>query len=128
MNLDLSILYLVGLYSAYLTGALSLRTQAGQPGSTLDQTPAKISYATLALTVAIAIPTTLQFFFPEILQLFERNYERFLMGDWWRIVTSLFVQDGGISGSIFNLVSLVLVGTVAEKLWGSRKWLMIFFT
>jgi membrane associated rhomboid family serine protease len=78
--------------------------------------------------LAIAIPTTLQFFFPTLLQLFERDYERFLAGDWWRLVTSLFVQDGGIGGSIFNLVSLILLGVVAEKLWGSRRWLVIFFT
>jgi membrane associated rhomboid family serine protease len=60
--------------------------------------------------------------------LFERNYARFLSGDWWRLITSLFVQDGGSSGSIFNLVSLLLIGTIAEKLWRSPRWLLIFFT
>jgi membrane associated rhomboid family serine protease len=122
MSLLLSFLYIVGIYGAYLAGSFYLRTQSD------GQAPRKIPYATIALMVAIAIPTTLQFFFPEILQLFERNYERFLAGDWWRIVTSLFVQDGGMSGSIFNLVSLLLIGTVAETFWGSRKWLIIFFT
>jgi len=86
-----------------------------------------VPYATLALTIAIAIPTTLQFFFPSVLQEFERDYIKFLAGDWWRIITPLFVQDGGVSGSIFNLVSLVLVGSVAERLWGSQRWLIIFF-
>ena len=33
----------------------------------------------------------------------------------------------GVSGSIFNLVSLLLVGTIAEKLWGSQRWFIIFF-
>jgi hypothetical protein len=37
------------------------------------------------------------------------------------------VQDGGLSGSIFNLVSLVLVGSVAERLWDRQRWLVIFF-
>jgi rhomboid protease GluP len=59
--------------------------------------------------------------------MFERDYTRFLAGDWWRVLTPLFVQDGGLSGSIFNLVSFVLVGTVAEKIWGSQRWLLIFF-
>jgi membrane associated rhomboid family serine protease len=77
--------------------------------------------------LAIAIPTILQFFFPALLQMFERNYERFLAGDWWRMITPLFVQDGGLSGSIFNLVSLALVGSVAERLWDSQRWLVIFF-
>jgi membrane associated rhomboid family serine protease len=59
--------------------------------------------------------------------MFERNYERFLAGEWWRLITALFVQDGGVSGSIFNLVSLLLVGIVAERLWGGQRWLIIFF-
>ena len=59
--------------------------------------------------------------------MFERDYRRFLAGDWWRLITPLFVQDGGVSGSIFNPVSLLLVGTIAEKLWGSQRWLIIFF-
>jgi membrane associated rhomboid family serine protease len=43
------------------------------------------------------------------------------------LVTPLFVQDAGITGSIFNLVSLALVGTVAEQLWGRWRILVIFF-
>src|SRR5215510_8539444 len=99
MNLFLTGLYIVGLYSAYLAGSLYLRT-----GST-NQTERPVPYATFAITLAIAIPSTLQLFFPVILQMLERNYEQFLAGDWWRLVTPLFVQDGGVSGSIFNLVS-----------------------
>jgi membrane associated rhomboid family serine protease len=121
VNLFLAGLYIIGLYSAYLAGSLYLGMQAA------NQTRRQVPYATLALTIAIAIPTTLQFFFPSVLQEFERDYIKFLAGDWWRIITPLFVQDGGVSGSIFNLVSLVLVGSVAERLWGSQRWLIIFF-
>jgi len=32
-----------------------------------------------------------------------------------------------LSGSIFNLVSLLLVGSASEQLWGSRRWLIIWF-
>src|SRR6185503_5326540 len=121
MNLFLSVTYAIGLYGAYLAGTFHRIEQLN------SQSQRSVPYGTLLLTLAIAIPTTLQFFFPSLLPLFERNYERFLAGDWWRLVTSLFVQDGGIAGSIFNLVSLILVGVVAERLWGSRRWLVIFF-
>jgi len=121
VNLFLSVLYTVGLYGAYLAGSLFLRAQSN------PQTERQVPFATLVLLLAISIPTALQFFFPSLLQMFERNYTRFLAGDWWRIVTPLFVQDGGVSGSIFNLVSLLLIGTVAEKIWGSQRWLLIFF-
>ena len=121
MNLFLSVIYAIGLYGAYLAGTFYLREQPN------PQPQRSVPYSTLLVTLAIAIPTALQFFFPAILQLFERDYARFLTGDWWRLITSLFVQDGGVSGSIFNLVSLLLVGIVAERLWGSRRWLIIFF-
>jgi membrane associated rhomboid family serine protease len=120
MNLFLSVIYVIGLYGAYLAGSFHLREQAD------PERKRSVPYSTLLLTMAIAIPTTLQFFFPILLQLLERNYERFLAGDWWRLVTSLFVQDGGVSGSIFNLVSLLFVGIIAERLWGSRRCLIIF--
>ena len=77
--------------------------------------------------MAIALSTTLQFFFPAILSALQRDYVRFVGGEWWRVITPLFVQDGGIAGSIFNLVTLLLVGAVAEYLWGSRRMIGIFF-
>lgn len=121
VNLFLSVLYAVGIYSAYLAGSLTLRTQSANVPKN------RLPYATLWITLAVAIPTILQFYFPAILQMLERDHTQFLAGDWWRIITPLFVQDGGVSGSIFNIVSLVLVGSVAEKLWGSQRWLIIFF-
>jgi membrane associated rhomboid family serine protease len=127
MNLILSILYIVGLYSAYLAGSLYLRTQAADPESASPRSSKGVPYTTLFIALAIAIPSTLQFFFPALLQLLERNYLKFIAGEWWRLLTSLFVQDGGIGGTIFNLVSLLLIGTVAEKLWGSQRWIIIFF-
>jgi membrane associated rhomboid family serine protease len=127
VNLFLSVLYAVGLYSAYLAGSLYLRMQPANLAINPDQTASRVPYATLLLTLAIAIPTILQFFFPSLLPMLERDYTRFLAGDWWRILTPLFVQDGGVSGSIFNVVSLVLVGSIAERLWGSQRWLITFF-
>src|SRR5512147_2726565 len=117
----LPILYAFGLYSAYIAGFLFRRT--GPAGPRAFRTP----QTTLFLLLLIAIPTTLQFFFPVLLPLFERNTARFLSGEWWRIITPIFFQDGGISGAIFNLVSLALVGFVAEQYWDSRNMLMIFF-
>jgi hypothetical protein len=62
-----------------------------------------------------AIPTTPQFFFPAVLDVFERDYSRIAAGDWWRLVTALLVQDGGVGGSLFNLISLALLGRLAEQ-------------
>ena len=112
-----------------MAGLIRVRTEnssiisSTEPADFISNPP----WATLSLFVAIGVPTTLQFFFPYILTLFRRDKVAFLAGDWWRIITPLFVQDGGVSGSIFNLVSLLIVGSIAERLWGSRRWLILFF-
>ena len=124
-NLFLLVLYLFGLYSAFVAGSILLRTSASFPAPN----PRELHFprTTLLLLLAVAVPSTLQFFFPAILAVFQRDYERFLQGEWWRLITPLFVQDGGVSGTIFNLVSLLLVGSVVERLWGGRYMLIIFF-
>jgi rhomboid protease GluP len=116
-----------GLYLALIAGLIFIRSRP--PASVRPSAPAvsRIPLATLVLAAAIALPTTLQFVFPAILSLLQRDFTRFAHGEWWRVITPLFVQDGGVAGSIFNLLTLLLVGTVAECLLGSRRMLGIFF-
>jgi membrane associated rhomboid family serine protease len=47
-------------------------------------------------------------------------------GQWWRLFSSAVVQDGGIAGTVFNLVILAIVGVVALRAWGSVRGLIIF--
>lgn len=118
----LPVLYIFGLYSAYLAGFLYLRTRSATKPVSL-----RFPRMTLFLFLMIAIPTTLQFFFPGLLPLFQRDTTRFMNGEWWRVITPLFFQDGGISGTIFNLMSLALIGFVVEQYWDGRKMLVFFF-
>ena len=39
-------------------------------------------------------------------------------GQLWRLLTALLVQDGGIPGTVFNLLGLVAVGVAAERRLG----------
>jgi rhomboid protease GluP len=126
MNFVLPVLYALGLYCAYAAGSLFLKTHSPQPLHRSKTLALHLPWATLLLLLAIAVPTTLQFFFPAILSLFQRDYARFIGGDWWRLLTPLFVQDSGVGGAIFNLIGLLLVGGVAEQLWDSRQVLSIF--
>jgi membrane associated rhomboid family serine protease len=127
MNSLLLACVILGLYSACTAGFTFIRNRSVQPLRT-PTTPAwRFPRATFLLAVTVALPTTLQFFFPEILFAFRRDYARFLSGDWWRLITPLFVQDGGIAGAVFNVVSLLLVGGVAEQIWGSKWTIGIFF-
>jgi membrane associated rhomboid family serine protease len=50
-----------------------------------------------------------------------------LHGDWWRTATALFVQDGGVVGTLSNLAFLVALGAVAEQAISRPRWLICYF-
>jgi membrane associated rhomboid family serine protease len=50
-----------------------------------------------------------------------------LHGDWWRSVTSLFVQDGGLLGTLSNLAFLLVIGALAEQVLPPWRWLACYF-
>jgi membrane associated rhomboid family serine protease len=127
MNQLSPVCLVVGLYWALLAGRLFIMDRAGQPARGPVSPLYRFPLATALLALAISVPTTLQFFFPIVLSALRRDYARFLAGDWWRLITPLFVQDTGLAGACFNIVTLLLVGATAEKLWGARRKLVIFF-
>jgi membrane associated rhomboid family serine protease len=73
-----------------------------------------------------ALITTLQFIFPEVLSEFRRNREALLAGEWWRMVTPLFVQAHGWRQCCFNGVAAVIVCPLAERLYGKRLLALYF--
>lgn len=127
MNLLLPSLYIVSLFSAYAGGSFFLNSGSTQASFDSKATTHTVPSVTLLLLLLVSIPTTLQFFFPILLLFLQRDTTRFVNGEWWRLVTPLFVQDGGVTGAIFNLVTLFLVGSVAEEIWGKRNTLVLFF-
>jgi membrane associated rhomboid family serine protease len=50
-----------------------------------------------------------------------------LHGDWWRTFTALFGQDGGVAGTVSNLIFLVAVGVLAEQVVSRPRWLLACF-
>jgi membrane associated rhomboid family serine protease len=51
-----------------------------------------------------------------------------LHGDWWRTSTALLVQDGGVAGTVSNLLFLLLLGTLAEQVVSREGWLAAYLT
>jgi rhomboid protease GluP len=49
-----------------------------------------------------------------------------LTGEGWRVVTPIFVERGGARELTLNLVTLAVVGTLVERVWGSRAWLVFY--
>jgi membrane associated rhomboid family serine protease len=113
---------IVGLYAAVTAGSQFIRGRRS-----VADANGPYPLATLALVASVALPGTLQLFLPGLLPTFERDSARILSGEWWRLMTPLFVQDGGLLGFIFNLLGLILASRVAEQLWGSVLTIVLFF-
>src|SRR5699024_9817718 len=47
-------------------------------------------------------------------------------GEWWRIVTSMFIHIG-IFHLIMNMIALYYLGTVVERIYGSLRFIYIYF-
>ena len=73
-----------------------------------------------------ALITGLQFVFPEVLEALRRNREALLAGEWWRMVTPLFVQAYGWVQVCINGVLAVILCPVAERLYGKRLLVLYF--
>ncbi|HTQ07624.1 MAG TPA: rhomboid family intramembrane serine protease [Polyangiaceae bacterium] len=81
--------------------------------------------ATSVVFVVTSAVTALSLFVPSVLAALERTPAAGA-GEPWRLVTALFVERGGAAEIALNLVTLAVVGTLAERAWGSRAWLVFY--
>ena len=56
-----------------------------------------------------------------------RDAARIDDGQWYRLVTGMFFQDGWALGLAFNLAGLAVLGAVAERVFGRGRWLVLYF-
>lgn len=89
--------------------------------------PKRSSAVVSVLIIGVtALTTGLQFIFPEILSAFRRNPEALLAGEWWRMVTPLFVQSNGLRQCVGNGVAAIIFLPLAERFYGNRLWTLYF--
>jgi rhomboid protease GluP len=62
---------------------------------------------------------------PSLVKLGAASATELLQGEWWRLATSIFVH-GTIWHLLVNVASLVMIGAVAEHLWGRWRTFAIF--
>jgi hypothetical protein len=81
----------------------------------------------LATTIVIGVPSLLQFAYPAITAALEREPHLTIQhGQWWRILTAVMAQDGGVAGAVFNLVVVALVTLLGEWIWGRWRTIVLF--
>ena len=104
--------------AAFGTAIQLYRTSAGKRRS-----PPIITVLIIGSTALI---TGLQFVFPEVLTALRRDREALLAGEWWRMVTPLFVHAYGWWHGCVNLVAAVIFCPLAERLFGKRLLALYF--
>ena len=86
----------------------------------------RLPVATAVVFVITATTSVLGLVIPGMLKGWQRAPQG-LHGDWWRTFTALFVQDGGVAGTISNLAFLLVLGAMAEQVLGAGRWLACYF-
>jgi membrane associated rhomboid family serine protease len=102
-------------------GSTVLRLRGSQVKLSLAKSP-----ATLALTILVIVGAIAQWLHPQILIDFRRDSAAVHNGQYWRLISTLFEQDGGLAGTIFNIACLLILGVLAETVFG-RGWMVLLF-
>lgn len=82
--------------------------------------------ATSLILAATAAMSVAQWLYPGLLARLERTPAE-LHGQPWRVLTSLFVQDGGLVGTLSNLAFLLVLGVAAEQVLTRHRLLLHYF-
>jgi membrane associated rhomboid family serine protease len=81
--------------------------------------------ATTAVGVAV-VAAIVQYAVPSVVPVLQREPGVLAAGQWWRSVTPLLVQTLGWYQVATNLVTLALVGVIAERQLGRLRWGVLF--
>jgi rhomboid protease GluP len=82
---------------------------------------------TLVVVGLVLATFVLQTLIPDLLPTLSRDPRMVSSGEVWRALTALFAQDGGMSGLLFNVFWLLVLGSTAERRLPRSGWLAVYF-
>lgn len=85
----------------------------------------KASMVLFAITFTVS---TLQFIFPEVIPALDRNQDALMSGEFWRLITPLFIQPAGLWQCLFNGIFFFMFLPIGEHLYGRRIILIFLLT
>jgi rhomboid protease GluP len=88
----------------------------------------RLPIAAIVLIGVTTLITGLQFFFPDILSAFRRDGEALRTGQWWRLMTPLFVQADGWVQCVVNGITALVFCPLGEMLYGKRMLALYFIS
>ncbi|GAA2251079.1 MULTISPECIES: rhomboid family intramembrane serine protease [Kitasatospora] len=111
------------------SGAGGSAGNGGSPGEVLAVVRAALArrpWATLTLFAVMAVMAVVQYALPAVVDDLIRQPGALTDGQWWRAGTALLVQSSGITQIACNLPALLVVGAVAESVFGRWRTLAVF--
>ena len=81
----------------------------------------------ILVLVITGIITSFGLVYPSFLMEFSRNPIALSSGEWWNLITPLFLHEGGWSQIISNFIFVAFVGTLVEWIYGKYRWLIFYF-
>ena len=93
-----------------------------------SERPPRIPWLTVVLVVVIGIPSIAQYLGASTVgDALRREPELTLQhGEWWRVLTSLLAQDGGLVAAIYSLAVVAVAITFSSWIQGTWLTLAIF--
>jgi membrane associated rhomboid family serine protease len=91
-----------------------------------ERAPGGWPVATVSVLAVTAVLTVLQFPFPQVRLALWRDPDLIAAGQWWRLVTALFVQYDAVWQIVVVFACIAALGVVAERIFGHGWWLVIY--
>ncbi|WP_406209868.1 hypothetical protein OH807_39595 [Kitasatospora sp. NBC_01560] len=83
----------------------------------------RIPWAAVGLTVIALAGVALQLCWSGAMGALDADPAK---SGWWRVVTSVFMQNGGLGGAAWNIATLAAVAAFADWFWGAPLTLGLF--
>ena len=85
--------------------------------------------AALAIIAVVSVPSLIELGWHGIYTALYRAPDQIKdHHEYWRLLTGSIVQDGGLEGTIFNLLVLFVIATLAVCAWGPGRAVGLFVT
>jgi rhomboid protease GluP len=95
-------------------------------GQVIGRLPRRWPIATMSVLAVTVVLTVLQVPVPAVRLALWRDPDAFAAGQWWRLVTALFVQNDAWWQIVIVFAFIAGIGVIAERLFGPGRWLLLY--
>ncbi|MEV1245270.1 hypothetical protein ACIBO2_02735 [Nonomuraea sp. NPDC050022] len=82
-----------------------------------------VPWVAVVLTTLAVAGVVLQLSWPGAMAALDHDPAK---SGWWRVFTSVFLQNGGVGGAVWNIATLAIVAALAQWLWGTWTSAILF--